>query len=362
MSFETSNLQNNRLQYVDWAKTIGIFLVIWGHTYPIAYYGLSPIRLWIYAFHMPLFFFISGLLHRHVGIRAQLRKCLRGLIIPSLIWVALYLVIFAVRDFATLPWKTALYKNLHEIVHTLCSMLRGHWFICGVVWYCFVLAECKCISELIAKLKRRWKIVLTALYIVLFLIILHYPQPTRVLFIAPAIVALPYFYMGLAVSTTLNKHMTAAEKLSENNILILATCAACAMATVAYLIMPHGYSDIFSCSFGHELPCLMNIFSTYGLAVLGIIGTLLISRCLASFPISFCSKISSATLVLLCIHPCIESAFLPHIINKYIPLYNDMSLLGFISHASVACAIIIVGMAVCRIARKLGIGAYLGCR
>lgn len=62
-------LVKQRLQWVDYAKGIGIFLVVVGHVIrglenssilqssPL----LSKVDQWIYAFHMPLFFFISGL-------------------------------------------------------------------------------------------------------------------------------------------------------------------------------------------------------------------------------------------------------------------------------------------------------------
>lgn len=46
---------NNRIKWVDIAKGIGIILVIAGHTFALDY--CRP----IYTFHMPLFFFLSGL-------------------------------------------------------------------------------------------------------------------------------------------------------------------------------------------------------------------------------------------------------------------------------------------------------------
>ncbi len=49
---------DNRIEWVDIAKGIGILLVIAGHTFYLGYsYPL-------YAFHMPLFFFLSGLLYK----------------------------------------------------------------------------------------------------------------------------------------------------------------------------------------------------------------------------------------------------------------------------------------------------------
>ncbi|MEH7413750.1 acyltransferase family protein, partial [Neobacillus drentensis] len=46
-----------RITWIDASKGIGIFLVIIGHSTLI-----GPSRFQIYAFHMPLFFFLSGYL------------------------------------------------------------------------------------------------------------------------------------------------------------------------------------------------------------------------------------------------------------------------------------------------------------
>lgn len=44
-----------RLDWIDKAKGIGIILVILGHTF-----CPPSIQFWLYSFHMPLFFFLSG--------------------------------------------------------------------------------------------------------------------------------------------------------------------------------------------------------------------------------------------------------------------------------------------------------------
>lgn len=51
-------MQRKRLTYLDMAKGVGIFLVILGH---IEYIREDTLR-WISSFHMPLFFFIGGIL------------------------------------------------------------------------------------------------------------------------------------------------------------------------------------------------------------------------------------------------------------------------------------------------------------
>lgn len=48
---------SERYTWIDCIKGIGIFLVVLGHIYKDNYIGL-----WIYSFHMPLFFMLSGYL------------------------------------------------------------------------------------------------------------------------------------------------------------------------------------------------------------------------------------------------------------------------------------------------------------
>lgn len=71
-----------RKEWIDIVKGIGIFLVVLGHVSTN-----ELLVLWIYSFHMPLFFFVSGwLMHRHSG-KIMLNKqyiCKKGyrLLIP----------------------------------------------------------------------------------------------------------------------------------------------------------------------------------------------------------------------------------------------------------------------------------------
>ncbi|WP_139258102.1 hypothetical protein [Fibrobacter sp. UWH4] len=47
---------NSRESWVDWAKTVGIYLVVFGHAFfPTDGYGCE-VKNFVYAFHMPLFF------------------------------------------------------------------------------------------------------------------------------------------------------------------------------------------------------------------------------------------------------------------------------------------------------------------
>lgn len=49
-----------RLRYIDLTKGLAIFLMLWGHTMT----SVNSVHIWIYSFHMPIFFIICGILLR----------------------------------------------------------------------------------------------------------------------------------------------------------------------------------------------------------------------------------------------------------------------------------------------------------
>lgn len=51
--------KEERNQIIDISKGLGIFLVVWGHVIN------NQANIYIFSFHMPLFFFLSGLFHRN---------------------------------------------------------------------------------------------------------------------------------------------------------------------------------------------------------------------------------------------------------------------------------------------------------
>jgi len=76
-----------RTQWIDSAKGIGILLIFFGHVYSTV--TPSALYVYIYAFHVPLFFFISGLTLRPAAgpLGNVVQKKLRTLIVPYL-WYA----------------------------------------------------------------------------------------------------------------------------------------------------------------------------------------------------------------------------------------------------------------------------------
>jgi acyltransferase len=80
-----------RIHWIDKARAIGILLVLFGHTH-----GIDPlVRIYIYSFHMPLFFFLSGYVLKEKylsdGFGNFTLRSIRKILIPYLtFWVLSY--------------------------------------------------------------------------------------------------------------------------------------------------------------------------------------------------------------------------------------------------------------------------------
>jgi|GEM_PF-1320458 len=68
---QRSQIPQQRVQWVDWAKGIGILLVVVGHTPALEQ---SPLFYLIYCFHIPLFFILSGVLQKPLGENVSFRE------------------------------------------------------------------------------------------------------------------------------------------------------------------------------------------------------------------------------------------------------------------------------------------------
>jgi fucose 4-O-acetylase-like acetyltransferase len=74
-----------RLDWVDQARGLSIFLVVYGHNFP----AIEP---YIYSFHVPLFFFISGMFHPKSITINTIKRRAKMILIPYFFWAfSLYL-------------------------------------------------------------------------------------------------------------------------------------------------------------------------------------------------------------------------------------------------------------------------------
>lgn len=128
-----------RIRWIDMLRGIGMFLVICGHVFKPA--GLDGTVKWIYSFHMPLFFMISGCVHeiqsRNKAIPQPgdfLKKKVRQMVIP-------YLCL----NFLAVPHWYLNYKVLDDATTSVGTIIKGiftsisgpanpMWFVVVLLW------------------------------------------------------------------------------------------------------------------------------------------------------------------------------------------------------------------------------------
>lgn len=79
-----------RLDYLDYAKGFAILLVVLGHIY-----SNNEVRTWLYSFHMPIFFIISGCLCRYSNNKRNFKEFtyskIRTLLLPYIVFSIIYI-------------------------------------------------------------------------------------------------------------------------------------------------------------------------------------------------------------------------------------------------------------------------------
>lgn len=86
----------NRLDYVDVAKGLGILFVVLGHCLVFAGCWSSNLFWYIYAFHMPFWFTISGYLYKWKDPSSFIIGRVSALLVPYLAYFSLNIAIYAI--------------------------------------------------------------------------------------------------------------------------------------------------------------------------------------------------------------------------------------------------------------------------
>ncbi len=116
-----------RCYYLDLAKVFTAFLVVFGHLYSPD----SPVRLYLYSFHMPLFFLISGIFHKYSG-KINWDRYARTILWPILIFIILESIVGALFYG----------ENIIEVLRKFfVNVSLGSYK--GVLWFLFALFWCK---------------------------------------------------------------------------------------------------------------------------------------------------------------------------------------------------------------------------
>ncbi len=132
-------IKENRVVWVDVARGVGLLLVIIGHL------RLPYAAAWVYTFHMPLFFFLSGCVYRQPdSFKAFLKKKIPRLFIPY--WfLGLVIWLFYATMSLFSDYGVKMYGSNLDMLGNL-ILQKGFWtiwflaclFLCQIIFY-FVL-------------------------------------------------------------------------------------------------------------------------------------------------------------------------------------------------------------------------------
>lgn len=160
-----------RIYWVDAIKAIGIFFVFWGHNTAIP----PGIQKYIASFHMPLFFFLSGLFFRDAVTKSRVseffRKKIHTRLVPYFffgfftyfVWLITYFLI----KYNYLS-STKIHVNpLKPIVGMLYGNLIGDWLAHNaVLWFLACLLITEILFFLVRKTIAKEKYLLISLLII----------------------------------------------------------------------------------------------------------------------------------------------------------------------------------------------------
>lgn len=188
-----------RIEWIDIAKGIGIILVIMGHTIALRY------SQWLYTFHLPLFFLLSGLVYnvsKYPKYTTLLRQKSKQILWP---WLK-YFLVGLIACLLIPDWRDSL--SLHQIIYELYTANTNN-VQNSSIWYLICLFVTFNIFYFVDKIKRtKVTITILALFAILLLWqknalvlfsnnILHMPDNRLPLKIDSALVACVFFAIGV---------------------------------------------------------------------------------------------------------------------------------------------------------------------
>lgn len=128
---------SSRLDFMDAAKCIGILLVVLGHCTTFPSEGLlHRIPTFIYSFHMPLFFIISGFFLKPLPLKDSCCKYLKIYIKPNLVVTAIVMLTLIIES--TINGVFDFKADVLDVALCTERRLGPIWFLYALFGTCFL--------------------------------------------------------------------------------------------------------------------------------------------------------------------------------------------------------------------------------
>lgn len=279
-----------RINWIDWMKVIGIYLIILGHHSP----RFSSV---IYTFNVPLFFVISGFLSRkEKDFKTSLQKNYNTLIIPYLLinlicWLFPYVWVHRHVNINNLVSEIFIYPW----IGILFGIQNWEYNICGPSWFIYSLFIIKILFQLISITKKSIIIIITSS--ITIACISNYYDIHPPLAILNAMLAIPFFLFGNILSDKYKLQFTYYTnkllKLSKFKITFMIIMLSCIVISIAHF---NSTAWMYLNSYGKNII----LFFIGGLS--GSILVYLVSLLLNNIKSKWVTLISTGTILILGFH------------------------------------------------------------
>lgn len=187
-------MSNKRDINLDLMKGMAIILVVYGHSHFIPIIGK-----WIYTFHMPLFFFLSGCLVKN---QYSIKRNLKRIILPyfsfALIICFVTLIIsFVVSEINNISPLSEVLKKIIYFKSNLIEAIKGNEksFFFKTLWFLPVLFVVQTLYFYIQKGLNKYIHIICCLFL-LISIFLFYKNINLPYFIDTIFLTIPYYHCG----------------------------------------------------------------------------------------------------------------------------------------------------------------------
>lgn len=186
-----------RIIWIDYAKVIGIFLVILAHLYTSeGTDSTNIVRTFIYGFHMPFFFLISGCLYkaRDGGLVKALTLNIKKLLIPYISLNIFFAIVYGIISA----------DPISELIKFPRELFFGGGTPCRASWFVIALFFIKCIYDLLFYSKIE-KIAVPIIFLITILI--NYMSIKHNFFYYKSVlIGICFFHLGRLCFSTVNKY------------------------------------------------------------------------------------------------------------------------------------------------------------
>lgn len=273
-------MEGQRKIWIDWAKTLSIFAIVWGHCFPEGLCGF------IYAFNVPVFFIISGYLcHREASFGKCFDKTLHNLIIPYFILAAIKVAGPVIKHIGDGEW-----------IWSVAAVLGGFHSLndapgCSNLWFVYSLVIVKLLFQ-VSSGKRDIALAMACLAgAVVYNDILHLEWRWAV---SNCLLAYPFFIIGnsLRDKDILQRLVTSARQYR-----YVAALAAALLIAVTYIVgTQNGQAKLYMGQYANNI-----VLFAIG-ALTGSMAVLVLSALFDGVRLKITRVISSGTIVILVFH------------------------------------------------------------